>query len=163
MGFNLEFKGLIWCQIVEESIYKAQCTGLFKMTVGVLTTCHTQFTSDSSICIFLFNRTTLQVFATYLTGMLQKLGGMYLSDLLHLLFCHWRPTSAFPSIHAPCLLKLWVPFSNGIVRWLFPEFGAELPLENCNWPTFMKCKHTIRLLTAVHRHLSKLRSKRTNA
>ena len=27
-------------------------TGLFKMIVGVLTTCHTQYTSDSSICIF---------------------------------------------------------------------------------------------------------------
>ena len=40
------------------------------MTVGVLTTCHTQYTSDSSICIFLFNRTTLPVFVTYLTGAL---------------------------------------------------------------------------------------------
>ena len=38
------------------------------MIVGVLTTCHTQYTWDSSICIFLFNRTTLQVFITYLTG-----------------------------------------------------------------------------------------------
>jgi hypothetical protein len=28
------------------------CTGLFEMMVGVLTTCHTQYTSDSSICIF---------------------------------------------------------------------------------------------------------------
>ena len=35
-------------------------TGLFEMIVGVLTTCHTQYTWDSSICIFLFNRTTLQ-------------------------------------------------------------------------------------------------------
>ena len=40
------------------------------MTVGVLTTCHTQYTSDSSICVFLFNRTTLQVFVTYVTGAL---------------------------------------------------------------------------------------------
>ena len=40
------------------------------MIVGVLTTCHTQYTSDSSICIFLFNRTTLPVFVTYLTGAL---------------------------------------------------------------------------------------------
>ena len=45
-------------------------TGLFKMIVGVLTTCHTQYTWDSSICIFLFNTTTLQVFVTYLTGAL---------------------------------------------------------------------------------------------
>ena len=43
--------------------------GLFKMTVGVLT-CHTQYNWDRSICIFLFNRTTLQVFVTYLTGAL---------------------------------------------------------------------------------------------
>ena len=45
-------------------------TGLFEMIVSVLTTCHTQYTSDSSICVFLFNRTTLQVFVTYLTGAL---------------------------------------------------------------------------------------------
>jgi len=48
----------------------ACCTGLFKMIVGVLTTCHTQYTLDRSICIFLFNRTTLQVFVTYLTASL---------------------------------------------------------------------------------------------
>jgi len=40
------------------------------MIVGVLTTCHIQYTWDSSICIFLFNRTTLQVFVTYLTAAL---------------------------------------------------------------------------------------------
>jgi len=34
------------------------------MIVGVLTT------GDRSRCIFLFNRTTLQVFVTYLTGSL---------------------------------------------------------------------------------------------
>jgi len=45
-------------------------TGLLQMIVGILTTCHTQYTWDSSICIFLFNRTTLQVFVTYLTGAL---------------------------------------------------------------------------------------------
>ena len=41
-------------------------TGLFEMIVGVLTTCHTQYTWDTSICIFLFNRTTLQIFVMYL-------------------------------------------------------------------------------------------------
>jgi len=40
------------------------------MTIRVLTTCHTQYTWDSSTCIFLFNRITLQVFVTYLTGAL---------------------------------------------------------------------------------------------
>jgi hypothetical protein len=35
---------------------------LFEMIDGVLITCHTQYTSDSSILIFfIFNRTTLQV------------------------------------------------------------------------------------------------------
>ena len=43
----------------------------------------------------------------------------------------------FRDTHAPCLLKLCIPPSNGIVRWrLFPEFGAELPLENCT-PTII--------------------------
>ena len=51
-------------------LYTVYRTGLLKMIVGVLTTCHTQYTWDRSICIFLFNRTTLQVFITYLTGAL---------------------------------------------------------------------------------------------
>jgi len=43
----------------------------------------------------------------------------------------------FRDTHAPCLLKLCIPPSNGIVRWwLFPEFGAELPLDNCT-PTII--------------------------
>jgi len=45
-------------------------TGLFQMIVGVLTTCHKQYTWDRSVCIFLFDRTTLQGFVTYLTGAL---------------------------------------------------------------------------------------------
>ena len=57
-------------QWLHERSLMLRYTGLFKMIVGVLTTCHTQYTSDSSICIFLLNRTTLQVFVTYLTGAL---------------------------------------------------------------------------------------------
>jgi len=45
-------------------------TGLFEMIVGVLTTCHTQYTWERSIRVFLFNRTTLQVFVTYLVSAL---------------------------------------------------------------------------------------------
>jgi len=42
------------------------------------------------------------------------------------------PYLQFRDTHAPCLLKLCTPPSNGIVRrWLFPEFVAELPLDNC--------------------------------
>jgi len=51
-------------------ILPAHYTGLLQMIIGVLTTCHTQYTWDSSICIFLFNRTTHQVFVTYLTAAL---------------------------------------------------------------------------------------------
>jgi hypothetical protein len=46
------------------------CAGLFEMIVRVLTTYHTQYTWDSSIFLFLFNGTTLQVFVTYLTSAL---------------------------------------------------------------------------------------------
>ena len=36
--------------------------------------------------------------------------------------------------HASCLLKLCIPPSYGTVRWwFFPEFGADLSLDNCNW------------------------------
>jgi len=48
----------------------SEYTGLFEMTVGVLTTCHTQYTSDSSICIFYLIEQHSQVFVTYLTGAL---------------------------------------------------------------------------------------------
>jgi len=42
------------------------------------------------------------------------------------------PYLQFRDTHSPCLLKLYIPPSNGIVRWwLFPEFGAELPLDSC--------------------------------
>jgi len=45
-------------------------TGLFEMIIVGLTTCLTQYTWDRRICFFLFNRTTLQFFVTYLTGAL---------------------------------------------------------------------------------------------
>jgi len=45
-------------------------TELLQMIVGILTTCHTQYNSDSSICVFLFNRKTFHFFGSYLTGAL---------------------------------------------------------------------------------------------
>jgi hypothetical protein len=57
---------ILKCKYVIIRVY----TGLIKMIVGDLETCHTQYTCDRSICIFLFNRKTLQVFVTYLTGAL---------------------------------------------------------------------------------------------
>ena len=65
---------MFWLSIVILIILQTQwgwtTSGLLKMIVGVLTTCHTQYTWDRSIRIFLFNRTTLQVFVTYVTGAL---------------------------------------------------------------------------------------------
>jgi len=55
---------------VWRSKWRQTYTGLFEMIVGVLTTCHAQYTWDRNMCIFLFNRTTLPVFVTYRTGAL---------------------------------------------------------------------------------------------
>jgi len=64
------------CRVAEHSIPRFQLRnskkhrGLIEMIIRGLTTCHTQYTWDRSICISLFNRTTLRVFVTYLTGAL---------------------------------------------------------------------------------------------
>jgi hypothetical protein len=63
------------CQIPDFELltvvtWEMQNTGLFKIIVGVLRNFHIQYTWDSSICIFLFNRITLLVFVTYLTSAL---------------------------------------------------------------------------------------------
>jgi len=137
-----------------------QNTGLLEMIVRVLTTCHIQYTWDSSICIFLFNRATLQVFVTYLTS------ALYVHPLWFYKHQHENRVRSKPFVACQWWWFQWrfwfVPSVPGYL-WLFPEFGAELPLDNCNWPTFTKCRHTKHLLTAVHHHLSKLRSKRRNA
>jgi len=125
------------------------CTGLFRMAVGVFTTCHTQYTWDRSICIFLF--CLIEQHSKFLLHALQVLYMCTLCDSTNITtiiefvpnvngdgfkggsdsYLHFRDT------HAPSLLKLCIPPSNGIVRWwLFPEFGAELPLDNCT-PTII--------------------------
>ena len=98
-------------------------TGLFKIIVGILTTCHTQYTSDSSICVFLFNRTTLQVFVTYLTG------ALYVHPLW--LYKHQHDNRVRSASQRWWFQwRFWfVPPSNGIVRWwLFPNL-----VQNCRW------------------------------
>jgi len=60
----------MYIHIIQFHLYHTVNTGLLKMIVVVLTTCHTQYTWDRSIRIFLFNRTALQVFVTYLRGAL---------------------------------------------------------------------------------------------
>jgi len=44
----------LYCFKIHFGIILISNTGLFKMIVGVLTTCHTQYTSDRSICIFFY-------------------------------------------------------------------------------------------------------------
>jgi len=72
-------------------------TGLFKTIVVVLTTCHTQYTSDSSKCIFLFNRTTLQVFlhTLQMLYMFTLCGstGLFKMIVVVLTTCHTQYTS----------------------------------------------------------------------
>jgi hypothetical protein len=60
-NFEISFRVDLW------NFHGASYTGLLKMFVDVLTTCHARCTWGISICIFLFNRTTLQIFVTYLT------------------------------------------------------------------------------------------------
>jgi hypothetical protein len=45
--------------------WTARNTGVLKRIVWVLTTCHTQYTWDRNICIFLFNRTTSFCYIPY--------------------------------------------------------------------------------------------------
>ena len=80
------------------------------MIVGVLTTCYTRYTWDSSICIFLFNRTTLQVFVTYLTGALY---------VHHLWFYKHQHNNR---VHS----KLFVACQRWWFQWRFPAI-----LVNC--------------------------------
>ena len=65
-----------------------------------------------------------------------------LSDLLHLLICHRWPTSAFPFTHAPCLLKLCIQPSNGIVRWWL----LLNLVRNCRW-TIVTDRHSLNVST----------------
>jgi hypothetical protein len=67
-GYMLLYEGLTSGPYVVEDIVINR--GLFEMIVGVLTTCHPQYTWDKEYIYLLFNRKTLHVFVTYLTGAL---------------------------------------------------------------------------------------------
>jgi hypothetical protein len=69
--YSMQRRKCAWhstCMLCFSSAWCSRYTGLFEMIVRVLTTCHTQHTWDRSICIFLCNRTTLQVLVTYVIG-----------------------------------------------------------------------------------------------
>ena len=109
------------------------------MIVGLLTTCHTKYTWDRSICIFLFNRTTLHIFVSYLTGALY---GHHLwfykhqhenrvrSKLFFLL--HTNPVSW------NCAYHLWMELSDG---GCFPNL-----VRNCCW-TIVTDRHSWNIST----------------
>ena len=117
------------------------------MIVGVLTTCHTQYTWDRSICIFCL----IEQHSKFLLHTLQVLYICTLCDSTNIkTIIEFVPHVSgngfnggsdsylqFRDTHIPCLLKLCISPSNGIVRWwLFPELGAEFPLDNCT-PTII--------------------------
>jgi len=120
---------------------------LFKMIVAILTTCHTQYTSDSSLCVIYL----IEQHSKFLFNNLQVLYMCTLCDSTNIntiieVVSHFSSDGfsgsydsylQFRYTHAPCLLKLCIPPWNGIVEWwLFPEFGAELPLDICT-PTII--------------------------
>jgi len=110
------------------------------MIVGVLTTCHTQYTWDSSICIFLFIRKTLQVFVTYLTGALYVLLNKKIQGYSKWLSGFWQlvihntleiGVSSSPSSSVICQTKGPKPLSKRFlhtVRSRFSSFNSQYPL-----------------------------------
>ena len=136
-------------------------TGLFEMIVGVLTTCHTQYTSDSSICVFLFNRTTFQVFVTYLTG------ALYVHPLWFYKHQHDNRVRS----------KLFVAWQRWWFQWRFwfvPSVPGYLREEEEHKPDpwrnpiernhmRLHLENEVARRVASDHHLSKLRSKRRNA
>jgi len=54
----------------DATTYIVYYTGLFEMIVGVLITCHTQYTWDRRICIFYLIEQHYMFLVTYLTGAL---------------------------------------------------------------------------------------------
>jgi len=105
-------------------------TGLFKMIVRVLTACHTQYTWDRSICIFLFNRTTLPVFVTYLTW------ALYVHPLWFYKHQHDNPVRS----------KLFVACQRWWFQWRFwfvpsvPGYTGTLSLETVRIIFEWNCK-----------------------
>jgi len=75
-NFDVETKFITSYKIPVNLIQSNPHTGLFKTIVGVLTTCHTQYTWDSSICIFYW----IEQHSKFLLHTLQVLYMCTLSD-----------------------------------------------------------------------------------
>jgi len=107
--------------------------GLFKMIVGVLTTCHTQYTWDRSTCVFLFNRTTLQVFVTYLTG------ALYMHPLW---FYKHQHDNRFRSKLSVACQRWWFQWRFWFVPSV-PEYTHTLPLETVHTVFEWNCQMVV--------------------
>ena len=107
-------------------------TRLFEMTVGVLKTCHTQYTWDSSICIFYLIEQHSK-FVTYLTG------ALYVHPLWFCKHQHYNPVRS--NLFVACQ-RWWFLLHTHPVSWncayhLRMELsdGGSLPnlVRNCRW------------------------------
>ena len=120
-------------------------TGLFGMIVGVLTTFHTLYAWDRSIYFFLFHWTTLQGFVSYLTGALcvhrlwfykhqhDNRVRSKLSVACQRWWFQWRfwfVPSVPGNILTQSLETVHTTFEWNWQMVVFPEFSAELPLDN---------------------------------
>ena len=140
-------------------------TGLFKMIVGVLTTCHTQYNWDRSIRIFLFNRTTLQVFVTYL------IGALYVHPLWF--YKHQQDNRVHSKLFVACQWwwfqwRFWfIPSVPGYL-WKEEEHKPDpwrnpiernhmgLQLENEAYDKLLKPQQSFRITLYIHTHTHKM-------
>jgi len=115
------------------------------MIVGVLITCHTQYTLDRTFFYLIEQDSKFLLHTLQVLYMCTLCDSTNINTIIEFV-SHVRGDSfnggsgsylQFRDTHATCLLKLCIPPSNGIARWcLFPEFGVELPLDNCT-PTII--------------------------
>ena len=142
------------------------------MIVGVLTTCRTQYTWDRSLYVFLFNRTTLQVLVTYLTG------ALYVHPLWF--YKHQHDNRVHSKLFLACQWwwfqwRFWfVPSVPGYLQeeeehkpdpWRNPieRNHMGLHLENEEYDKLLKPRQSSRITlyrqpTHSHKHKSKLQS-----
>ena len=96
------------------------------MIVGVLTTCHAQYTWDSSICVFLFNTVTLQVCVTYLTGALLNSVQQKTHKLPSQVYCIWQVVKTPTIISNNPVYFYLIEFNRAPVRYVTKTLSVIL-------------------------------------
>jgi len=134
----------------------SEIQGYSKWLSGVLTTCHTQYTWDRSICVILFNRTTLQVFVTYLTGALyvhtlwfykHQYDNRVRSKLFQWRF--WFLSSVPGYTRTLSLETVHTTFEWNCQKMAVSRIWCELPLDNCT-PTIILNNPVLRQLISCY-------------